>query len=128
LKAKIQRRWSPLKINIKTAVVLTIALSLGACDFQKEMDAKFGDQHFKTTISLIELHRIRYNSYPETLKDLKFLGEWDQVALSAVEYRRVDGGYELNVKRGWVGSPELSYPNDFWKGLGLVSSNATGKR
>jgi hypothetical protein len=36
------------------------------------VDAQFGDQHFKTAISLIELHKIRTGGYPESLKDLKF--------------------------------------------------------
>jgi len=110
----------------RTVFLLVAVLLLSACDFQKDADAKFGDQHFKTAISLIELHKTRFGSYPETLKDLKFTGDWDGIALSGVEYRRLDTGYELNLVRGWIGKPNVSYPPEFWKGLGLVNSNVKG--
>jgi hypothetical protein len=114
-------------IVMKRAAILFFAiLTLAACDFQKDADAKFGDQHFKTAISLIELHKIRFGGYPETLKDLKFVGDWDAIALSGIEYRRLDTGYELNLVRGWTGKPDVSYPPEFWKGLGLVKSNVKG--
>jgi len=105
------------------ACCLVVATVISACGFQKDADAKFGDQHFKTAISLIELHKVRTGSYPSTLADLKFTGEWDQIALSSVEYKRLDSGYELNVVRGWVGQPDLTYPSEFWVGLGLQKSN-----
>jgi hypothetical protein len=104
-------------------ILLSLGIALSACSFKKEADRQFGDQHFKTAIALIELHRIRYGEYPASLKDLKFTGEWDQIALSNVEYKRVGNGYELNIARGWVGKPELKYPDEFWRGLGLVKSN-----
>jgi hypothetical protein len=100
-----------------------ICVSLSGCDFQKEADQKFGDQHFKTAIALIELHKVRSGEYPNSLADLKYVGEWDQIALGSVRYKRAGTGYELDVVRGWVGKPELRYPEDFWKGLGLVRSN-----
>src|SRR5262249_16869521 len=103
--------------------LLFLEASLSACAFKKEADQKFGDQHFKTAISLIELHKIRSGEYPSSLKDLKFTGDWDQTALANVEYKRVGIGYELNLIGGWVGKPELKYPDEFWKGLGLVKSN-----
>ena len=105
------------------AAFLCAVLLLGGCEVQKEFDAKFGDQHFKTAISLIELHKVRSGTYPESLKELRFTGDWDAIALSAVEYRRLDAGYELNITRGWVGKPEMSYPPEFWRGLGIVKSN-----
>lgn len=105
-----------------TIAFLILATSF-ACAFQKEADQKFGDQHFKTAISLIELHKVRFGEYPSALTDLKFTGEWDQIALNSVDYKRVGNGYELNVLRGWVAKPELKYPDEFWKGLGLVKSN-----
>jgi hypothetical protein len=40
--------------------------------FSEGRDAKFGDQHFKTAIALIELRRVRNGSDPDTLKDLQF--------------------------------------------------------
>src|SRR5688500_16926681 len=107
----------------RAAAVLLTALALAACDFQKDADAQFGDQHFKTAISMIELHKLRFGTYPETLKDLQFMGDWDGMALSSVEYRRLGTGYELNLVRGVMGKPDLSYPREFWDGLGLVKSN-----
>jgi len=104
-------------------VCLCLAMSFSACDFQRQADQKFGDQHFKTSIALIELHKVRFGEYPASLSDLKFTGEWDQIALGNVDYKRVDNGYELNVTKGWVAQPELRYPDQFWKGLGLVKSN-----
>lgn len=107
----------------KLIVILVVSLAFSACDFQKQADQKFGDQHFKTSIALIELHKVRSGEYPNSLKDLKFVGEWDQLALASVRYKKVANGYELDVERGWVGKPELSYPDEFWKGLGVVRSN-----
>lgn len=106
-----------------TLAATLLLVALAGCDFQKAADARFGDQHFKTVVALVELHKVRTGSYPETLKDLQFTGDWDPIALSSVEYKKLASGYELNVTRGWVGKPELSYPNEFWQGLGLVKSN-----
>jgi len=108
---------------VRTLCLACLAFLLASCQLQKEADAKFGDQHFKTVIALVELHKIRYGAYPETLKDLKFLGDWDAIAISSVEYRRLANGYELNLTRGWVGKPEVTYPAEFWQGIGLVASN-----
>jgi hypothetical protein len=104
-------------------VILVLSFGLSSCAVQKGFDQKFGDQHFKTSVALIELHKVRFGEYPNSLKDLKFVGEWDQIALSNVKYKRVPNGYELDVVQGWVGKPELSYPDEFWMGLGLVRSN-----
>lgn len=104
-------------------LALTLAVVTSGCDFHKQVDAQFGDQHFKTAISLIELHKVRTGSYPATLADLRFIGDWDQIALSSVEYKRSGAGYELDVVRGWVGQPDLTYPAEFWSGLGLERSN-----
>jgi len=104
-------------------VIAILSFGISSCSFQKEADQKFGDQHFKTSIALIELHKLRFGEYPNSLSELKFVGEWDQLALSNVRYKKVSGGYELDVVRGWVGKPELKYPSEFWKGLGVVRSN-----
>tara|TARA_R110002126_G_scaffold54341_19_gene147226 strand:- start:3066 stop:3431 length:366 start_codon:yes stop_codon:yes gene_type:complete len=95
---------------------------LVGCDFPKEADQQFGDQHFKTAISLIELHKVRFGEYPSTLSELKFLGGWDEIALQSVIYSKSEDGYTLTVSRGWVGKPELQYPADFWQGLGIKST------
>ncbi len=98
-------------------------LALPSCSFQKEADAKFGDQHFKMAIALIELHKVRFGEYPKSLNELKYSGDWDKIVFSAVAYNRLENGYELNLTRGWIGTPELNYPSEFWQGLGLVNSN-----
>ena len=105
-------------------VLSLFLLILSACTVKNQADQKFGDQHFKTTIALIELHKVRFGEYPNTLSDLKFTGDWDQMAINSVSYRLVDNGYELDIVRGWVGTPALQYPDEFWQGLGLVQSNA----
>jgi hypothetical protein len=104
-------------------VAILVLLALVGCDFQKDADAKFGDQHFKTAIALIELHKVRTGSYPEKLRDIRFMGLWDAAIFSTVRYQKLEGGYELDVTRGWVGTPELTYPKEFWQGLGIVRSN-----
>jgi hypothetical protein len=108
---------------IALLLAIVVLTALASCDFQAQADAKFGDQNFKTAIALVELHKVRNGVYPEQLKDLRFVGDWDGIALSAVRYQRVEGGYQLDVVRGWIGQPTLSYPPEFWKGLGLVRSN-----
>lgn len=104
-------------------IALVCAIGLSSCDIQQVADAKFGDQHFKTAISLIELHKVRTGAYPSSLKALRFIGDWDALALSSVDYTKLDAGYELNVVRGWVSTPQLQYPPAFWQGLGVVRSN-----
>jgi len=108
---------------ILRALLSSIAIVLAGCDFQMQADTRFGDQHFKTTIALVELHKVRTGAYPESLKDLKFTGDRDALATSSVGYKKLDVGYELNVTRGWVAKPGLNYPKAFWQGLGLVNSN-----
>ncbi|MHA6204699.1 hypothetical protein ACXU4B_09770 [Dyella soli] len=113
--------------RVLVSAVLAVALLLGSgCALKREADAQFGDQNFKTAVALVELYKARHGYYPESLSGLTFIGKWDVLALNSVEYKRVDNGYELDIVRGWVGQPELSYPPDFWRGLGLVSSNVAG--
>ena len=101
-----------------------LALVLAGCGrLAGEADAKFGDQHFKTAVALIELYRIRHGDYPPSLDQLDFVGDWDRIALSSVKYERLPDGYALDLVRGWVGKPEVSYPPDFWRGLGARRTN-----
>lgn len=103
---------------------LWIVILVSGCDSTfPGFDEKFGKQHFVTTISLVELHKIRNGNYPESLKDLRYLGDWDGIALSRVRYEKVDAGYNLFVETGWMGEPDLKLPIDFKKGLGLQESN-----
>ena len=93
-------------------------------DFKEKANKQFGDQHFKTAISLIELYKIRNGEYPQNLDSLNYLGDWDKIIFGSVKYTKLDKGYDLDLTNGWMGKPkELSYPDDFWKGLGLKNSN-----
>lgn len=80
----------------------------------------FGDQNLKTAVALIELHKVRYGRYPDSLRDLKFTGLWDQSGLQSVRYYpNVDRtAYYIEVERGWVGMPKLQMPPEFWQGTG----------
>lgn len=113
------------KAYVLIGILILLNVSLVGCgELKKESDQKFGDQNFKTSIALIELHKVRTGEYPENLEALEFLGDWDQIYLQNVSYIKLDEGYELNLLKGWVGMPEeLTYPAEFWEGLGLVKSN-----
>ncbi|MBB3696502.1 hypothetical protein KMW28_24265 [Flammeovirga yaeyamensis] len=116
-----------MKKSIQLTIFISIILTLSSCfpeGFTEQANQKFGDQHFKTAISLIELHHIREGEYPESLKSLKYTGDWDVMIYQSVKYKKLEEGYQLDLVNGWVGKPNnLSYPDEFWKGLGLVKSN-----
>ena len=117
-------RRQTMTSTVRTTLAITVLLLLSSCDLKEQADVKFGDQGFKTAISLIELHKTRFGAYPEDLKQLQFTGDWDPIAVNSVEYHRSGAGYELNLTRGWVSKPTtLTYPKEFWQGLGLVKSN-----
>ena len=108
-------------IGLMMSVIFTL---IGCGKLKQTSDQTFGDQNFKTSIALIELHKVRTGEYPERLEDLEFLGDWDEIYLSGVEYNKLEDGYELNLVKGWVDMPdELVYPDAFWEGLGLKKSN-----
>lgn len=102
-----------------TTWMLCCSLLLSGCEFQHRADEQFGDQHFKTAIALIELHKTRFGAYPENLQALQFTGGWDALSLQSVDYKKQDDGYTLVVARGWVAQPDLAYPEEFWQGLGI---------
>jgi hypothetical protein len=92
--------------------------------FSRGFDEKFGDQHLKTTVALVELHRLRYGHYPASLDELNYLGDWDPIALNSVKYHANPQRtrYCIEVVRGWVGKPELTMPPEFWRGTGYDPS------
>jgi hypothetical protein len=96
------------------------ALGLYRSHFWRGPDAQFGDQHLKTTVALIELHRLRHGTYPERLSDLEFVGDWDQIALGSVSYHAnaARTRYCVEVERGWIAKPHLEMPQEFWRGTG----------
>ena len=105
-------------------VMVLFVVFLSGCDdlneFFKEADQRFGDQNFKTCIALVELHKVRFGEYPESLTDLKYVGDWDENALASARYSKSGEGYTLEVSQGFVGKPELMYPQEFWQGLGII--------
>ena len=105
------------------AIALTIHY-LGASGLTRPMDNMFGDQHLKTAVALIELHKIRYGRYPQTLRELRFTGQWDQLALNSVRYDAAPDGskYYVEVVRGWMGKPVLNMDPKFWQGTGYSSA------
>tara|TARA_R110002167_G_scaffold347886_1_gene558907 strand:- start:4830 stop:5183 length:354 start_codon:yes stop_codon:yes gene_type:complete len=108
----------------RASVLVVLLTVLSACDFEVPgADQKFGTQNFVSAVSIIELHRLRNGSYPLTLKDLEFLGDWDGIWLSAVRYERNGEGYNLFLERGRAGKPTLVFPEKFKQGLGILETN-----
>jgi len=115
-------------IAIIAAIVLIgvagLWFTLRRMPFAREFDEKFGDQHLKTTVALVELHKLRYGRYPQSLSELQFVGDWDGIALNSVSYHANDAGtrYCVEVERGWIGKPRLEMPAEFWRGTGYDAS------
>ena len=107
----------PAVIVIAAAIALVVALRSG---ITRPMDNVFGDQHLKTAVALIELHKVRHGEYPASLSDLEFLGEWDRLHVGMVSYcpAAERQAYFIDVQRGWVAKPELTMPAEFWHGTG----------
>jgi len=106
-----------------------ILSSCGFTNFTEKADSQFADQHFKTAIANIELYNIRYGKYPSTLGDLTFMGDWDKMIFQSLSYEKLDTGYRLDIVKSVFGAvpSDLSYPKEFWKGLGLKRSNVLKK-
>jgi hypothetical protein len=87
-------------------------------------DNMFGDQYMKTAVALIELHKVRYGKYPDSLWDLKFTGQWDQIALQSVSYypNADHSAYYIEVEPGWVGKPTMEIPDEFGRGTGYSAA------
>ncbi len=108
----------------KAIAGIILILSLSGCDFEiPGADEKFGTQNFVSAISIIELHKLRNGEYPDSLKELEFLGDWDGIWLSAVRYEKNGNGYNLYLERGWAGKPNLDFSVKFKTGLGIKETN-----
>jgi hypothetical protein len=119
--------WIVLLIGVVLVAIaggLIAYRSLIASGLTTGFDNKFGDQHLKTAVALIELHKLRFGKYPDSLRDLKFTGEWDQLALMSVRYspNRNRDAYYIEVERGWIGKPTFIMPPEFWKGTGYSAA------
>ncbi len=93
---------------------------VGTSGITRPIDNMFGDQHLKTAVALIELHKVRYGRYPQKLSELRYTGQWDQMPMMSVRYIAAPDGskYYVEVVRGWMGKPTLNYPPEFWQGTG----------
>ena len=89
-------------------------------DLTQPLDNMFGDQHIKTVVALVELHKVRNGHYPENLTELRFIGQWDIIHIQSVDYCRSESAdsYFVEVQRGWVGKPKLEYDDAYWVGTG----------
>ena len=107
-------------VVLMVAGIFLVIHYVGASGITRPFDNVFGDQHLKTTVALVELHKVRYGRYPSSLRDLRFTGGWDQFALNSVRYYSApdDSKYYLEVERGWIGKPVLAYQPEFWQGTG----------
>jgi len=129
-KPRPKRRSFAFIVLIGVAVFVLIAggilavRSIIRSGITKGPDNLFGDQHLKTAVALIELHKVRFGKYPSSLSDLKFTGQWDQIALQSVRYypNADRTAYYIEVERGWVGKPDLEMPDEFWHGTGYTTS------
>src|SRR6202035_2425563 len=86
------RAWKIILAIVCSAVVVgavgifAVVHFVGASGITRTFDNMFGDQHLKTAVALIELHKVRYGTYPKSLSEIRFTGDWDQGSLLCVRY------------------------------------------
>jgi len=87
--------------------------------FQK-LQADMADQRFRTAVALIELHRVQSGKYPDSLRQIRFVGMRGRETLSSVKYvpSADRTGYFVESSTGWGGNATAEMPEGFWKGLG----------
>jgi hypothetical protein len=130
LPRKRSRKWFWVFLLIGVLIMTLVAgaivgfRSIIASGITSSIDNKFGDQHLKTAVALIELHKVRFGKYPDSMRDLEFAGDWDQIALMNVRYypNTNHDAYYIEVERGWIGKPTFTMPPEFWKGTGYSSA------
>ena len=88
------------------------------------MAVHLSDRELKCAVAQLELHRLRYGHYPQTLQDLRFLSQLDQSIVVNVAYfpNRELTGYYVEIRNGLNGlssAPKLEYPDEFWQGTGF---------
>jgi hypothetical protein len=108
----------PVVIVIAAVVAFVLVLRSGVT---RPMDNLFGDQSLKSIVALIELHKVRHGEYPGALSELEFLGQWDRMPIEAASYCAADDrqSYYVEIRRGWMGRPDLKMPPEFWRGTGF---------
>jgi hypothetical protein len=131
-------------MKLKTLLILAVSpLLFCSCnhkldEMQQQAFLTFGDQYFKTAISLVELYKVRHGHYPQTFKEIDFTGDFDPAAFNSIQYKKLEDGYELDVVPIWTEKSagkaqkikdslylihNIKYPAAFWKGLGIKKSN-----
>ncbi len=102
------------------AVLIFIIYRVVGSGITGPLDNKFGDQHLKTVVSLLEMHKLRNGIYPDSLSDLKYIGDWDMLGIQNVDYfvNCEHTKYYVEVSRGWVAKPNLVMDSGFWQGTG----------
>ena len=122
-----KKRLAPFIITgvVVVFILVIISVVLGVRFISRHgltepIDRKFGDQNLKSAVALLELHNIRFGKYPDSLRDLKYTGAWDQIWINATRYYpgKDRKSYYVEVERGWVGKPTLVMQDEFWQGTG----------
>lgn len=107
-------------VGMAIGVGFVSVLQMARSSFLGGFDNTFGDQWLKTSVAMVELHRVRYGRYPESLRDVKFTGAWDPMAIDSMSYNVNDAGtrYCLEVRRGFTAKPKIEMPPEFWQNTG----------
>ena len=111
----------PLMLLVIAAIVV---VSVARSGVTRPLDDMFGDQHLKTVVALVELHKVRYGVYPSRLSELKFTGQWDKIHIHAVSYCAAEDrqSYYVEVQQGWAFKPgDLAREQsaEYWQGTGF---------
>lgn len=127
---------------MKKLIYMAMALILSSCfpgDLKEKMNEQMNkmqvdlaDQTFRRMLGEIEMHKLRNTKYPASLSELQFMNSFDSINFHTLEYHLLDSGYELNLHmkvarlNGTQTEVMLSYPKEFWHGLGCLKSNLKG--
>jgi hypothetical protein len=130
LPRRLSRAWIAVLVAVPLVVVVglvAIVVSVARSGLTTPIDNKFGDQHLKTVVALVELHKVRYGAYPARLSDLRYTGDWDPIHIQTVSYCAAEDRqtYFLEVERGWAFKPgdlARDMPDEFWQGTGYRRS------
>ncbi len=113
-----------MRLRFALPIALVFVLATAACgEWRAQMASEMAAQNFRSAVAFIELHKLQFGAYPDSLAELKFTGEFDQMWMTMVRYSKLGDGYRLDMPEGLPGSATLTYPADFWQGIGLRESN-----
>lgn len=119
-------------MNKNIIALLAASIMMASCGMRQKVEEAqteafqmLADQNFKTSLSLIELYKVRYGIYPVSLDSITFISSLDESALTSVKYERLDTGYRLDMADGFMGKQKsiITYPPEFWQGTGVKQSN-----